>query len=38
MQIPLDDQEREFLLELLSEEHDFKEKLLEKLGVKEKFA
>ena len=61
MQITLDDQEKEFLLELLSEEHselreeiykaeehDFKEelkrrkllteKLLEKLGAKEKFA
>ncbi len=61
MQIIIDDQEKEFLLELLSEEHselreeiykaeehDFKEelkrrkllteKLLEKLGAKEKFA
>ena len=38
MQIPLDDQKKEFLLELLSEEHDFKEKLLEKLGAKENFA
>ncbi len=61
MQINIDDQEKEFLLELLSEEHaelreeiykaeehDFKEelkrrkllteKLLEKLGAKEKFA
>ncbi len=61
MQINLDEKEREFLVELLNEEHaelreeiykaeehDFKEelkrrkilteKLLEKLGVKEKFA
>jgi len=38
MQITLDDQEKEFLSELLSEEHDFKEKLLKKLGAKEKFA